>query len=86
MENEWVGRILGIGESLRLQVVMPCPRCAMPTLSQGNALPRDIGILRTIAQHNQQPVANEGTMGCAGAYAEVTQSGVIRRGDAVRLV
>lgn len=75
VENEWVKRTLVIGEVVRLTVVGPCPRCVMTTLSQGD-LPKDPGILRTAAQHNQASV---------GVYATVVQGGTIRRGDVVRL-
>jgi len=75
VENAWIGRTLAIGDAVRLSVTGPCPRCVMTTLAQGD-LPRDTGILRTAAQHNQ---AN------AGVYASVLQGGEIRRGDSVRL-
>jgi len=47
----------------------------MTTLSQGD-LPKDPGILRTAAQHNQVNV---------GVYAAVVRGGTIRRGDPLRL-
>jgi hypothetical protein len=47
----------------------------MTTLAQAD-LPKDPGILRTAAQHNQANV---------GVYASVTRGGTVRRGDAVRL-
>jgi hypothetical protein len=47
----------------------------MTTLPQGD-LPKDPGILRTAAQHNQANV---------GIYATVLRGGTIHRGDAVRL-
>jgi hypothetical protein len=47
----------------------------MTTLAQGD-LPKDPGILRTAAQHNQVNV---------GAYASVVQGGRIKRGDSIRL-
>jgi uncharacterized protein len=75
VENAWIGKTLAIGDTVRLHVTGPCPRCVMTTLSQGD-LPRDAGILRTAAQHNQANV---------GAYATVLQGGRIRRGDVVRL-
>jgi len=75
VENAWIGHTLAIGDAVRLSVTGPCPRCVMTTLAQGD-LPRDTGILRTAAQHNQ---AN------AGVYASVLQGGEIRRGDSVRL-
>jgi hypothetical protein len=45
----------------------------MTTLAQGD-LPKDPGILRTAAQHNEVHV---------GVYAAVAQGGVVRRGDPV---
>lgn len=75
VENAWVGRTLVIGDDVRLSVTGPCPRCVMTTLPQGD-LPRDPGILRTAAQHNQVNV---------GVYAAVLRGGTIRRGDPVRL-
>jgi uncharacterized protein YcbX len=84
VENEWVGRTLVIGDEVRLRVLVPCPRCVRPTLAQED-LPKDTGILRTVAQHNQAPVGDFGPMGCAGVYSDVVNSGVLRRGDVVRL-
>jgi uncharacterized protein len=75
VENAWIGRTLCIGDEVRLNISGPCPRCVMTTLPQGD-LPKDLGILRTAAQHNQANV---------GVYATVARSGTIRRGDAVRL-
>ncbi len=75
LEDGWVGRTLSVGETVRLSVTGPCPRCVMTTLPQGD-LPRDPGILRTVAQHNQVNV---------GVYAAVVRAGTIRRGDPVRL-
>lgn len=75
VENAWIGQILAIGDTVRLQITGPCPRCVMTTLAQGD-LPKDTGILRTAAQHNRANV---------GVYASVLQAGRIRRGDSVRL-
>jgi uncharacterized protein YcbX len=75
LENAWIGHPLVIGDEVRLNVTGPCPRCVMTTLPQGD-LPRDPGILRTAAQHNQVNV---------GVYAAVVRGGTIRRGDPVRL-
>jgi uncharacterized protein len=75
VENAWLGRIVAIGESVRLRVDLNCARCVMTTLAQGD-LPKDPGILRTAAQHNQVNV---------GVYASVLQGGKIRRGDSIRL-
>lgn len=75
VENAWIGGTISIGDSVRLKVTGPCPRCVMTTLPQGD-LPKDPGILRTAAKHNEANV---------GVYAAVAQSGTIRRGDAVTL-
>ena len=75
VENSWVDHTLVLGDAARLQITGPCPRCVMTTLPQSD-LPKDPGILRTAAQHNQVNV---------GVYASVVHGGVVRRGDAVRL-
>jgi uncharacterized protein YcbX len=74
-ENAWVGHTLAIGSAVRLNITMPCGRCVMTTLAQGD-LPWDPRILRTAAQHNQVNV---------GVYAVVASAGTIRRGDPIRL-
>jgi hypothetical protein len=75
-ENDWIGRTVAVGDEVRLRITGPCPRCVMTTLPQGD-LPKDAGILRTAAQHNQANV---------GVYAEVIAGGTARRGDPVTLV
>src|SRR6266700_7771668 len=74
VENAWVGQTLDIGAEVRLSITGPCSRCVMTTLSQGD-LPRDSGILRAAAQHNEVNV---------GVYAAVVRGGTIRGGDQVR--
>jgi uncharacterized protein YcbX len=75
IENLWVGKKLTIGEDIVLRVTGPCTRCVMITLPQGD-LPKDLGILRTVAQYNRVT---------AGVYATVHRGGTIRRGDQVLL-
>src|SRR6266851_4966250 len=75
VENDWLTRIVAIGDTVRLKVDLNCARCVMTTLAQRD-LPRDPGILRTAAQHNQVNV---------GVYASVLQGGKIQRGDSIRL-
>jgi uncharacterized protein YcbX len=75
VENKWVGQRMHIGDEVALEITGPCPRCVMTTLPQGD-LPKDSGILRTAAQHNAVNV---------GVYAEVRQTGMVRRGDEVTL-
>jgi uncharacterized protein YcbX len=76
VENDWIDHTVAIGDEVRLQVTGPCPRCVMTTLPQGD-LPKDAGILRTAAQHNEANV---------GVYAGVIAGGTIRRGDSVAIV
>jgi uncharacterized protein YcbX len=84
VENSWLGRALGIGDSVELGVAMPDPRCVMTTVAQED-LPRDPEILKTLAQYNRLDVAGGGLYPCAGVYAVVTSTGPIRIGDRVRL-
>jgi uncharacterized protein len=76
VENDWVGRTVIIGDTVRLAITRPCHRCVMITLPQGD-LPKDSGILRTAAQHNDLKV---------GVYASVVSGGTVRRGDPVVLI
>jgi uncharacterized protein YcbX len=71
IENSWVNMKLRIGEEIELKVIGPCTRCVMTTLPQGD-LPKDLGILRTVAKYNQVH---------AGVYASVHRGGTIHRGD-----
>jgi uncharacterized protein len=75
IENLWIGKKLTIGEDVVLRVTGPCTRCVMITLPQGD-LPKDLGILRTVARYNQVNV---------GVYASVLRGGTIRRGDPIQL-
>ena len=63
VEGKWVGQELRIGDDVVLEITDHCPRCVMTTLPQGD-LPKDSGILRTAARHNDVHV---------GVYAEVRQ-------------
>ncbi|MEX0626939.1 MAG: MOSC domain-containing protein [Chloroflexota bacterium] len=74
-ENEWIGTALRIGADVRVQITGGCPRCVMTTLPQVD-LPKDPGILRAAAQHNDVHV---------GVYAKVIQGGRVQRGDRVAL-
>jgi uncharacterized protein YcbX len=75
IENLWIGKKVTIGEDIVLRVNGPCMRCVMITLPQGD-LPRDLGILHTVARYNQVNV---------GVYASVLRGGTLHRGDLVRL-
>jgi uncharacterized protein len=76
IENDWIGKTIAIGPEVKIQITGPCPRCVMTTLAQGD-LPKDPGILKTAAKHNNVHI---------GAYASVIQAGLVRIGDAVSIV
>ena len=84
-ENDWLDRILRIGDELTLRVVARTPRCAVPTLAHGD-LVRDAEALRVLARHNRvEPMESLAPEPCAGVYAEVLNPGRIRTGDLVRV-
>jgi uncharacterized protein len=74
-ELSWVGRILHIGNGVRLRVTAPTRRCVMTTSAQTD-LPFDPKIMRCIAQEAGEDF---------GVYAEVLQPGRVSRGDPVTL-
>ncbi len=84
VENNWIGRELTIGDSIRLNVALPDPRCVMTTLAQ-DELPRDTGVLRALVRHNRIQVGDAGLFPCVGVYAVVQASGILRTGDSVSL-
>jgi uncharacterized protein YcbX len=84
-ENDWLERILRVGDDLVLRVIARTPRCAVPTLAHG-PLPRDPDALRVLARHNRvEPLDSLDPEPCAGVYAEVLRPGRVRTGDPVRL-
>ena len=74
-EKDWVGKVLCIGDEVKLKITIQCGRCVMTTLAQAD-LPKDVGILRAAAKHNNANV---------GIYASVVHGGKIRRGDTITL-
>jgi len=73
-ESDWIGKEISFGDTV-LKITGPCPRCVMTTLPQYD-LPKDPGILRTAAKHNQAHV---------GVYASVVKSGRASIGDSITL-
>lgn len=80
IENDWNGRSATLG-SARITFGEVAPRCNMVTRPQGD-LPRDVGVLKTIAQQNSQEFMGM-NMPCLGCYARVDKPGEIRVGDAL---
>lgn len=81
VENDWLKRELDVA-GITLRVTFPMQRCVMTTLPQDD-LPRDLGILRTAAEHNRLDVLELGRYPCVGVAALVRGSGTIRCGDPV---
>jgi uncharacterized protein YcbX len=84
VENEWIGRSLQFGDTVRLSIFLSDPRCIMTTLAQGD-LPKDNEILKTLVRHNRLDVAG-GLYPCAGVYAVVESTGTTSAGDTASLV
>lgn len=58
VERSWVGRTVTIGDA-RFEVLRECTRCIMTTSAQAD-LPRDRGILRTVAREQDNVVGVKG--------------------------
>lgn len=82
VENDWVGKILKIGDEVELLVTDPCPRCVMPTLAQGD-LPKDPDIMRAMMANTVQVPFVQKPLPSIGVYARVVRAGTVRRGAAV---
>lgn len=85
IENEWVGRRLRVGPEVELAVILPTPRCAIPTLAHGD-LPVDRAAVRNLLESNRIPVEGFGVLPAAGVYAHVITPGRITLRDEVLLV
>ena len=75
VEDGWIGGTLKVGDSLVMGEFAETIWCVTSTLAQED-LPRDLSVLRTLAQHHK---------GCLGVYATVRSGGRIRIGDPVVL-
>lgn len=85
VENEWIEKSIKLGNGAAVRITMPDPRCVMTTLPQ-EGLPKDNYVLRTLANHNRLNIKGEGKLPCAGVYAIVENSGVIRVDDRVEMI
>jgi len=84
VENDWIGHELTIGDGVRLNVVLPDPRCVMTTLAQYD-LPKDTEVLRALVRHNTVQVGDAGLFPCVGVYAVVQAPGTVQAGDSLTL-
>ncbi|MFF4397247.1 MOSC domain-containing protein [Streptomyces sp. NPDC001480] len=82
-EDAWLGSRLRVGEAL-FRVVVPTPRCVIPTLDHGE-LPADPGIMRAVARVHRIPVFDLGRLSCLGVYLDVLEAGTVRVGDTIAL-
>ena len=83
LEDDWVGRVLRIGETAEVRLSSRAPRCVMTTVEQPG-LSHEPAVLRAAAT-NRHEFPGGGTLACAGAYAEVVTPGGIALGDPVVL-
>jgi len=75
VEDDWSHGTVRVGNDVVLTDLEPTVWCVTSTLAQ-EELPRDLSVLRTIAQHHR---------GCLGVYASVPSGGSVRVGDPVTL-
>jgi hypothetical protein len=81
VEDGWAGRHVRVGQAL-CRVVVPTPRCVVPTLGHGE-LPADPGVMRAIAREHRIPVFDLGRLSCLGVYLDVLEPGTVRPGDSI---
>ncbi|MER6130043.1 MOSC domain-containing protein [Streptomyces sp. NPDC001795] len=81
-EDAWIDARLRIGEAALFRVVVPTPRCVVPTLGHGE-LPPDPGIMRAVAREHRVPVFDLGRLSCVGVYLDVLEPGTVQVGDPV---
>lgn len=76
------GRRIAIGDEVVLEVLVPTPRCVIPSIAHGPN-PNDPGLLKTLAKHHRVDVPGFGRATCFGFYADVVAAGTVRTGDRV---
>lgn len=76
LEDSWVGRVLKLGESATVGVTKKDSRCMMINLDPDTAR-QNPSVLRTVAREHGE---------CAGIYANVVATGVVRVGDKIEFV
>jgi uncharacterized protein YcbX len=76
VEDEWLGGMLEVGDSVKITAMQPALRCVMTTHPQED-LEHDPSILRVAAKNHRAMV---------GVFASVGSGGMIRVGDPIVLV
>ena len=79
-EDRFVGGTLHGAGGIEISVVIPTPRCVVPTRAR-EELPAIPGLLKTIMRSNAVDLGPFGERPCAGVYAEVAHGGRIAIGD-----
>ena len=79
-EDSWIGRTLGIGKELQIQVVSQDPRCAIITQNPATGEP-DVDTLGLIRSYRPKSAA-----AYFGVYAVVLHPGAVAAGDEIRLL
>lgn len=84
VENTWVKRVLHVGQTLTLKMLIPTMRCVMTTLAQ-DALPDDPEVLRGLVRENLALVPDGKRYPCLGIYASLARNlstgGRVQLGD-----
>ncbi len=75
-ENEWVGRVLQLGDTAQIGVTKRDERCMMINLNPDTAI-QDPAVLRTVVKQHEEGM---------GIYANAIVPGIVRVGDTIRLV
>jgi len=74
-EDAWVGRVLRVGEQVRIAITQPDDRCAMITVDPDTAETNPAVLRAVAAEHGNK----------AGVYGVVLTPGTVRRDDPVYL-
>ena len=77
VENDWEGETITIANGVSLKIAIPDPRCVMTTLAQ-EGISKDNEVLKTLVNHNRPDINDSGKFPCAGIYAMVGKSGLVR--------
>ncbi|MEU6894630.1 hypothetical protein ABZ934_23015 [Streptomyces sp. NPDC046557] len=80
-EDAWTGAHLRVGEAL-FRVVVPTPRCVVPTLRH-DELPPEPALMRAVARDHRIPLFDPGRLSYLGVYPDVLEPGTVRVGDPV---
>ena len=83
IEDRLVGGSLRGAAPLEISVVLPTPRCVVPTRAR-EELPAVPGLLKAIGRANRVDLGPFGEQPCAGVYAEVARGGRVAVGDVLR--